>query len=274
MSKGAESKASKSRKAATPKALPLPVAVPKWPFLLADIIFIGLAYWISTLIDGPAQQWHIISILVCAGLGAGFAVAPFYFEYRAEAKAVEIAQLTTVAKEVNKMESVATQISEATASWNAVQESSGQTAQLADEIATGIAATVKEHHEFMAKAGNDEHATLKLEVAKLRRAEQDWASTLVGQLDLVYRLERSAAASGKEPFMQTMATFQSQCRELAKRVGLVAFEAEMNAAFDAEQHGVLDNEPKPADGAKITETRLPGIRLQGQLIRKPLVSVA
>ncbi|MBC8326687.1 MAG: nucleotide exchange factor GrpE [Verrucomicrobia subdivision 3 bacterium] len=274
MSKGPKSKDAKSSKSSTPKALPLPVTVPKWPFLLADIIFIGLAYWISTLIDGPAQQWHISSILVCAGLGAAFAVAPFYFEYRAEAKAVEIAQLTTVAKEVNNMETVAAQISEATASWNAVQESSGQTAQLAEEIAAGIAATVKEHHEFMAKAGNDEHATLKLEVEKLRRAEQDWASTLVGQLDLIFRLERSAAASGKEPFMQTMATFQGQCRELAKRVGLVAFEADADAAFDAEHHAVLDNEPKPTDGDKVTETRLPGIRLQGRLIRKPLVSVA
>ncbi len=271
MSKGSPSKTSK---ASTLKALPLPVAVPKWPFLLADVIFIGLGYWISTLISGPAEQWHIISILVCAGLGAGFAVAPFYFEYRAEAKAVEIAQLTTVAKEVNKMESVAAQITEATANWNAVQESSGQTAQLAEEIATGIAATVKEHHEFMAKAGDDEHATLKLEVEKLRRAEQDWAATLVGQLDLVYRLERSAAASGKEPFMQTMATFQSQCRSLAKRVGIVAFETELDAAFDPEQHSLLDNEATPGDGAKITETRLPGFRLQGRVIRKPLVSVS
>ena len=271
MSKDSQTKSSKAN---VPRVLPLPVAVPKWPFLLADIIFIGLGYWISTLITGPAEQWHIISILVCAGLGAAFAVAPFYFEYRAEAKAVEIAQLTTVAKEVNKMESVAAQIAEATERWNAVQESSGQTAQLAEEIATGIAATVKEHHEFMAKAGEDEHATLKLEVEKLRRAEQDWATTLVGQLDLVYRLERSAAASGKEPFMQTMATFQSQCRDLAKRVGLVAFEAEPDVAFDDEQHGLLDNEPKPTNAAKVTETRLPGIRLQGRLVRKPLVSVA
>jgi molecular chaperone GrpE (heat shock protein) len=271
MSKGSQTKSSKAN---VPRALPLPVAVPKWPFLLADIIFIGLGYWIGTLITGPAEQWHIISILVCAGLGAAFAVAPFYFEYRAEAKAVEIAQLTTVAKEVNKMESVAAQIVDATERWNAVQESSGQTAQLAEEIATGIAATVKEHHKFMAKAGDDEHATLKLEVEKLRRAEQDWAATLVGQLDLVYRLERSAVASGKEPFMQTMATFQSQCRDLAKHVGLVAFEAESDVAFDDEQHGLLDNEPKPAEAAKVTETRLPGIRLQGRLIRKPLVSVA
>ena len=57
-------------------------------------------------------------------------------------------------------------------------------------------------------------------------------------------------------------------------MGLVAFEAEPDVVFDDEQHGLLDNEPKPAEAAMVTETRLPGIRLQGRLIRKPLVSVA
>ena len=160
------------------KPLPLPVAVPKWPFLTADIIFIGLGYWISTLIQGDPQSWQIISILVCAGLGAGFAVAPFYFEYRAEAKAVEIAQLTTVAKEVYKIEEAAQLIAEASANWSSVQETSEQTAKLAEEIASGMAATVKDHDAFMANANTEELSTLKLEVEKLRRVEADWANTL------------------------------------------------------------------------------------------------
>jgi len=146
--------APKRKSAKNPQPLPLPVAVPKWPFFLSDIIFIGLGYWISTLIQSEPESWQIISIVVCAVFGTGFAVAPFYFEYRAEAKAVEIAQLTSVAKEVNKMENVAAQISEATENWEAVQEQSTQTAKLAEEIAQGIAASVKEHDAFMAQAGH------------------------------------------------------------------------------------------------------------------------
>ena len=254
------------------KPLPLPVAVPKWPFLAADIIFIGLGYWISTLIQGEPQSWQIISILVCAGLGAGFAVAPFYFEYRAEAKAVEIAQLTTVAKEVNKMEETAQLIAEVSANWSAVQETSEQTAKLAEEIASGMAATVKDHDAFMANANTEELSTLKLEVEKLRRVEADWANTLVGVLDLVYRLEQSAIASGKEQFIQTMGQFQGQCREVARRVGLVAFEAENGAPFNPEEHALPDGE-SAGDHAVISQTRLPGFKLQGKLVRKPLVAV-
>jgi len=254
------------------KPLPLPVSVPKWPFLLADIIFIALGFWISTLIQGEPQSWQIISILVCAVLGAVFAVAPFYFEYNAESKAVEIAQLTTVAKEINKMETVAAQIAEASENWEAVQASSKQTAILAEEIAGGIAETVKTHDEFMATAHNKEFNTLKLEVEKLRRAETDWANTLVSLLDLVYRLEKSAVASGKEQFIQTMGQFQDQCREVARRVGLVAFEAELGSAFNPEEHVLPDGESAAADAA-VSETRLPGFRLQGKLVRKPLVAV-
>ena len=254
------------------KPLPLPVAVPKWPFLTADIIFIGLGYWISTLIQGDPQSWQIISILVCAGLGAGFAVAPFYFEYRAEAKAVEIAQLTTVAKEVNKMEEAAKLIAEASANWSSVQETSEQTAKLAEEIASGMAATVKDHDAFMATANTEELSTLKLEIEKLRRVEADWANTLVGVLDLVYRLEQSAIASGKEQFIQTMGQFQGQCREVARRVGLVAFEAENGTPFNAEEHALPDGE-SAEDNATISQTRLPGFKMQGKLVRKPLVAV-
>ncbi len=255
------------------RPLPLPVSVPKWPFLMADIIFIGLGYWISTLIQGEPQSWQIISILVCAVLGAGFAVAPFYFEYRAEAKAVEIAQLTTVAKEIGKMEAVAQQIADASESWASVQSTSEQTAKLAEEIASGMAATVKDHDEFMANANTEELNTLKLEVNKLRRVEADWANTLVGVLDLVYRLEQSAQASGKEQFIQTMTQFQGQCREVARRVGLVAFEAEKGAAFNPDEHALPEGE-QAGDNASVTQTRLPGFRLQGKLVRKPLVAVS
>ena len=149
------SKNKKSGSGGKLKPLPLVVSVPKWPFLSADIIFIALGYWISTLIQGEPQSWQIISILVCAVLGAVFAVAPFYFEYNAESKAVEIAQLTSVTKEINKMELVASQIAAASESWEAVQVSSKQTAKLAGEITARIAEMVETHEEFMANANNE-----------------------------------------------------------------------------------------------------------------------
>jgi molecular chaperone GrpE (heat shock protein) len=55
-------------------------------------------------------------------------------------------------------------------------------------------------------------------------------------------------------------------------VGLVAFEAENGAPFNAEEHALPDGE-SAGDNATITQTRLPGFKLQGKLVRKPLVAV-
>ena len=67
-----------------------------------------------------------------------------------------------------------------------------------------------------------------------------------------------------------MALFQRQCREAARRVGLVAFEAEAGVVFTPDDHALPEGESANKD-AVITETRLPGYRLQGKLMRKPLV---
>ncbi len=105
-----EPKSKKPRKGVTPKALPLPVTVPKWPFLFCDALFVGLSVWLSLQIKPPIEPWQAGCIFAAVVLGACFAAAPFYWEYRAEAKALEIAKLTSVAKEINKMEDVAKQI--------------------------------------------------------------------------------------------------------------------------------------------------------------------
>ena len=263
-----EKNPSKSKKNLRP--LPPPVSVPKWPFLFADIVFIGLGYWISTLIQGEAELWQVASILSCAVLGAGFAVAPFYFEYSAESKAIEIPQLTSVVKEVSKMEEVGELIADASKNWENIQDASAQTAKLADEIAAGIAATVKDHDKFMATANSEQLATLKFEVEKLRRSETNWANSLINVLDLVYRLERSAAESGKKQFIETMGLFQNQCRDVARRAGLVAIIVKSGTPFDSEVHR-LPNDGQGKVGKNISETLLPGYRLQGKLMRKPLV---
>ena len=66
---------------------------------------------------------------------------------------------------------------------------------------------------------------------------------------------------------------QRQCRDTARRVGLVAFEAENGVEFDGEQHALPPAEDAPKEGVKVVETRLPGFRLQGKVVRKPLVAV-
>lgn len=268
-----EPKTKKPSKAAAPKALPLPVSVPKWPFLFCDALLIGLAVWLGLQIKPPIEPWQAGCIFAAVVLGACFAAAPFCWEYRAEAKALEIAQLTSVAKEINKMEDVAKQINECTGHWTQAQEASGQSISAAKEIATQIAEDAKSFTASMAELNNSKLKSLELEVEKLKRAEQDWGGIVVGQLDLVYRLRESAVLSGKEQFIETMTSFQAQCRDIARRVGLTAYDAEEGESFDPEQHQLADIDAKPDKNAKVAATKLPGFKLQGRLVRKTVVTL-
>ncbi len=257
----------------TTLGVPLPVVVPKWPFLICDALLIALAVWIGLQIKAPLQFWEAACILVATLCGAAFAIAPFYMEYRAEARMVEIAQLTTVAREIDQMSAVAAQITAATSHWSNAQTAAQDTATAAQSIADQIAAESKSFQEFMSAANSAKLQALALETDKLRRAEEAWVHALVSELDLVYRLRVSAVRAGKEPFLQITADFQAQCRDVARRVGLVPFEADAGEAFDAALHQLSDG-PSAAATARITETQLPGVRLQGRLVRKALVAVA
>ncbi len=268
-----EGKSKKPRAPAKAQSPPLPVTVSKWPFFFCDALFIGLIAWLGIQFEQPLEPWQAGCLFVAVVFAAAFAAAPFYWEYRAEAKAVEITQLTSVAKEINKMETVAKQISECTGNWTQAQEASGQSVSAAKEIVGQIGSDAKAFTSSMAELNNSRLKALELEVTKLKQSEKEWGSIVAGQLDLVYRLRESAVLSGKEPFIGTMTSFQAQCRDLARRVGLTVFEVKEGAPFDSEQHQLADVDAQPGKDAKVASTKLPGFKLQGQLVRKAVVAL-
>lgn len=263
----------KVAKASKQKALPAPVPVPKWPFLMCDLLFLTLAGWLGWQIKPPLEPWQVGCIFAAVAFGALFAAAPFYWEYRAEAKAVEIAQLTSVVKEVGKMEEVAHQIAGCSENWHDAQEASEKSVAAARKIAQQVGEDAKDFSATMKELNTSRQKSLELEVEKLKQAEKEWGGIVVGQLDLIYRLRESAVLSGKEQFIVTITAFQAQCRDVARRVGLTTFEAEAGEAFDLEQHQLADMDAKAGKKAKVAATKLPGFKLQGQLIRKAVVSL-
>ncbi|NBQ54780.1 MAG: hypothetical protein EBU49_14535 [Proteobacteria bacterium] len=84
--------------------------VPKWPFFLADALLLGFA-WIF-LSRAPLQHWEIGA--GCVALGAILGVIPFYWDYRAAGKALEINALGAVAEKIQGLEKLSAQIGAAT----------------------------------------------------------------------------------------------------------------------------------------------------------------
>ena len=250
-----------------------PIPVPKWPFLLGDAAMLGFAYFIYYETRGPLGHWEFIACAICLAAGAALAVLPFFLDHRARLKQIDAAALGHVSEKISRLEQLAAQISSATDQWSLVQLGAEKTAVAATEITERMSTEAREFAEFMSRANDNEKATLRLEVEKLRRAEGDWLQILVHLLDHVYALHAGAARSGQPRLVEQLTQFQNACRELARRVGLVAFAPAPGDAFDAKRHQTADNDP-PAASATVAEVIAPGFTYQSRLVRPAAVSVA
>ncbi len=243
----------------------------KWPFYLGDLFLLGAAYFVYSQSKLPMVPWQIAFVLLCVAGGASLAIMPFLLEYRLSAKLAETRELTGVVSQIRNLENVATQITGATDRWHNVQEEADKTAAAAKQIAERMAAEVQAFTEFLRRANESEKATLRLEVEKSRRAENDWLQVLVRMLDHVYALHQGALRSGEPSLIEQMGAFQNACRDAARRVGLAPFTAAEAEPFDAQRHQLIDGDAAPAAGATVAETVATGYTYQGRPLRPALV---
>jgi molecular chaperone GrpE (heat shock protein) len=251
---------------------PTGTKLPKWPFFLGDCLLLGSAFFICSQNHAGLGHWELCLIVLCVLAGALLSITPFLLDYRVTLRLAEVAALTTVVSQIQKLEAVAGQISGATGKWQDAQEQAEKTALAAREIAERMTTEGKSFMEFMQRANDSEKATLRLEVEKLRRAEGDWLQVLVRLLDHVYALYSGALRSGQPMLIAQLGNFQNACRDAARRVGLTPFAAETDQPFDPQRHTIPDGNQPPPD-ATIAETIATGYSFQGKLIRPALVRV-
>jgi len=247
----------------------------KWPFLAGDVLLLSTAafvVWQPRRLSG-LTLWECVLCAGAVAVGALLCVTPFILEYRALVKLSEAETLAGTLKQLQNLEAVANNVSAATAQWQGVQDLSGQAVKNAKEIADQMAAEAAAFREFLEKANDSERATLRLEVEKLHRAQGDWLQVVVRMLDHVFALHKAAVRSGKPEVIEQVNHFQEACRDIARRVGLVPFEAAPDEAFDAARHRLLDDQIAPSPGALVSETIATGYTFQGQPLRPALVTL-
>jgi molecular chaperone GrpE (heat shock protein) len=243
----------------------------KWPFLLGDVLLLGagwLAYSQGTL---EQDYWRQGLLVACVALGAFLAVLPYILEYRAAAKLAETDMVAATVSQLQKLDTVATQISSATGLWQNAQDAADKTAAAAQAIADRMTAEARSFTEFIEKANNGEKAALRLELDKFRRAEADWVQVLVRTLDHVYALHQGALKSGQPNLIEQLSRFQHACYDAARRVGLAPFMAAAAEPFDSERHQVLEGDGKAAPNSTVEATIATGFTYQGRVVRPALV---
>jgi molecular chaperone GrpE (heat shock protein) len=243
----------------------------KWPFYLGDALLLGAAYFICYQGKLPMGHWEMCLAVLCLAAGAVLSSAPFVLEYRARMKVAEAGALTSVVSQIQNLESIAGQISGATGRWQEAQEQAEKTAAGARDIAERMTAEVKSFTEFLQRANDSERATLRLEVEKLHRGENEWLQVLVRMLDHVFALNQGARRSGQPNLIEQLSRFQDACRDATRRVGLAPFTASEAEPFDAQRHQLVEPAVKPPAGATVAETIATGYTFQGKLLRPALV---
>lgn len=244
--------------------------IAKWPFFLSDALLVGMTFFIYWESKYPLGRWEIIACCVCVALGAVLGILPYVLEYRGLLKLVETSALESVTEKIQKLEAVAAQISGATNHWQTAQDQADKTAALAREISERMAAQVRDFSTFIEKINQGEKTNLRLEVEKLRRAENDWLNVLVHMLDHVYALYHAAERSGQASLVGQLGQFQNACRDAARRVGLVPVVASQAEPFDGKRHQCAEGETAAA-GALIAEMLATGYTFQGRFVRPALV---
>ena len=243
----------------------------KWPFLLGDGLLAGTACLIVCQNQSALGHWELCFVVLCVVGGALLGIAPFLLEYEALEKATQARELATAASLLKDLEGIAAQISGATGKWQDAQEQADKTAAGAREIAERMAGEVQSFTEFMKRANDSERANLRLEVEKLRRAETDWLQVLVRMLDHVYALHLGACRSGQPRLIEQVGSFQTACRDAARRVGLTPFTANEAEPFDGQRHQLAEEGASAPTGAVVSETVATGYTFQGRMLRPALV---
>jgi molecular chaperone GrpE (heat shock protein) len=252
--------------------------VPKWPFFLADALMLGLAYFVNWQGTLPLPLDQIITIVICVALGALLGILPYLLEYRAVIKygalikLIETSTLCSATEKIQDLEGLVAQITSANDNLQTAQAQADKTAGLARDITDRMSTEVRDFTAFMQKANDGEKATLRLEVEKLRRTENDWLGIVVFMLDHVFALNRAAAHSGQEKLIAQLGQFQNACRDAARRVGLVPVLAVPGEPFDPQRHQLVEGNP-PATAGVVAEMIALGFTFQGKLIRLAVVWV-
>ena len=247
--------------------------VPKWPFGLVYAVMLGLAYFLIMRAPQSAQHWEIAA--ACVAFGALLSLVPFYLDYRAMGKAIEVNALGAVTDKIIGLEKLVEQIETATnhlaVIQGTVQAETGKTTAAAKAIGDKMAEEGRQFSQFMMKVSDSEKATLRLEVEKLRRAEGEWLQVLVRVLDHIFALHTGAVRTGDQRFIEPTTNFQRACHETVRRLGVTPFTAEPDEPFDAERHQAAGKPELIPDGAIVAETIGAGYTFQGKLLRPALV---
>jgi len=245
----------------------------KLPFLVTDVVFVAAALLIIFRSHTPRGGSQVLAVIACVGLGAWACILPFLRDHDVDVRLAEADNLADTVSQISQLRVVATQIQCATAQWQLFQESSRDATSAMRKMAEQLTQDAANFAESLKQTSDAEKTALRLEVDKRKRAEGEWLKVLVALLDHVHALYQAGVRSGQANVIHQLGQFQSACRDVVRRVGLVAVEARPGERFNPSAHRLPDEQQTVPENAVVAGTLATGFTFQGQLVRPALVAL-
>jgi molecular chaperone GrpE (heat shock protein) len=243
--------------------------ITKWPFFLGDAVLLGFAGYAIYLDTRPLGL--VMAAALAAIGGAWLAAYPYVLQYRALVRLLEADALQSCTDRLSNLDQVTQRIDGATEQWQNIRLEADKVVQLAQSVASQMTAEAQSFTTFLEKAAETDKSHLRLEIEKLRRAQNDFLHVDVAILDHVFALHQAGMRSGQPNLVQQLGLFQNACRDAARRIGLIAYAPNPGDPFDAQAHHLEEAGITPGPEARVSLALAPGYSFQGQLLRPALV---
>ena len=168
--------------------------LPKLPFIVGDIVFLGIAAYLIQQADSPPSTASIVGIVVCAGIGVALGLAPFIADYSRKQDQQLTERQSALEALVRTTSSAADQAGIAASGLNEIAEITKRNLHTIDELPARIEAA----RQSVKNVENHQHATaveaLRTDFDQLR---EEQAASVESTTELLEKLIDQMAALEK-----------------------------------------------------------------------------
>ena len=249
--------------------------VAKWPFLLGDISLLGAAGWVAWALHQGSLPWGTATVaLVVGGVAAGAWVlaTPFLRDQEAAASLSEQGGLADTLQQVRQIEAAATVIASGSSHIQSAHQALERARAASEEVAARFAEERKSLSEIHARTLDQERQTMRVELDKLRRGEEETVRVLCHLLDHNYAVFQAGQRSGQPALAQQLGQYRAACLDAVRRLGLAAHEARPGEAFDPSRHEAAEGH-RAEPGGVVQGTVACGYTFRGMGIRPIIVTL-
>ncbi len=251
------------------------VRAAKWPFVIGDLLLLGASGWVAWgLHEGRLPWGTATAALVVGGVAAGAWVlaTPFLRDHDAATRRSEQEILAETLQQVRQVEAAATGIATSSGHIQSAQQALERARAAAEQVASRLAEERQSMAELQSRTLDQERQTMRIEVEKLRRGEEESVRVLCHLLDHNYAVFQAGQRSGQPALAQQLGQYRAACLDAVRRLGLAAHEARPGEAFDPSRHEPAEGH-QAGPGAVVAGTVACGYTFRGMGIRPIIVAI-